>query len=325
MALGPWTGLYTSVQDKLMDQRRDQELLLLMAIAKHADPLGFCFPGRKELMRIRHCSKDKYDQRVKFLIDECYIVLYESYDHRRRQVQFDFMVSPRVIYVRSEIQGYCEAVFDGALQERDFGLEKNFLGNLSSTKDSLESTQGNLFSTKDSQPESHPDSVTRFRKPESGIQRHNQNHNQLSPSTKTDQGHSRRRIISLHESAQTQRIAQDQTPAGPQRTESAGRDYDALFQTWYYCDDETLARELRTAISTSITQARKAILEYPRDAVVRVMLQTLRKRDKGELDKPGGWFFKTLKSNYQDKDGLRIEDEDRTQPPDDDDYAEMQI
>ena len=134
MALGSWTGIYARVIQELMEQGKDQELLLLLAIQKHCDPFGFAWPARITLMRLRHLSQLRYERRLAFLEEHHYVLMTEGYDYQRRQAKFDFQVSPRVLYVRPEVQEYCELVFDG-IQARDFAAEKNFLEILFSTKE----------------------------------------------------------------------------------------------------------------------------------------------------------------------------------------------
>lgn len=305
MALGPWVALYTSVIDELMAQRRERAMLMLMAIARHCDPFGQCFPGRARLRKLRHCSKTTQMSLEEWLVEYGYIRVTEVYNPRRRQTEPYYQVSPCVVYVRPDIQEYCEAVFSGAL-ERDFGYEDQYLVN--------------LFSTKESQAE-ESDSESRFKN-----QNQNQNqgttstsrhHNQLS-APRAATGKKQPQNSTMRNAAQT---GTEQPAAAPQREapnsegQSAGRDYDALFQKWYYeLDDEELARELRTAVSTSIAQARQAVAGYARDSVLTVAIKALKRRDRGELTNPGAWFFTTLKKEHQDLEGLRIEAEDASDP-----------
>lgn len=317
MALASWTGLYTFVIDKLMEERREPELLLLLTIQKHADPFGFCFPSRKDLLALHRISLDTYDQLIAYLVDEQHIMVEESYDYRRRQRKFDFQVSPQVLYVRPEIQDYCQAVFDG-VQERDYAAEEMYLGNLSSTRDSLELTQGNLFSTKDSQPESLPDS-----EPDSGTRPINRKHNQTPASRETEKTGSGARLHELSKRDKKQnppkRRAAPQQPAATQnrKDESAGLDCDE-FHTLLAddIDDDRIVQEIKHVAPTTDKQAQQAVQEYPRDAIVHWLRITATRRQKGELFKPGGFFFKMLKKHCTP---LVIPE------PQNPDYGEMEI
>lgn len=271
MALGSWQGVYNAVIEELMEQRRESELLLLLAIARHCDPFGFCYPGRKNLMRIRHCKKEKLLEREKWLQERGYIVVVESYDYRRRQPQFDYQVSPRAIYVRDDIQLYCEAVFD-AQRERDYQWESSFLGN--------------LFSTKDSQPESHPESETRRSKPDAGTSPMTRKHNQLPNAAKGKQD---RPPAGLHEDQRRE------TPKQKDNPPTGGDEFAALLSP--DVDDDRIADEIRLAVATTLHQARDAVNTYPREGIVHWLRHTALRRAKGELKNPGGYFFRMLKQH----------------------------
>ncbi len=279
-----------------MLQHKEPELLLLLAISGHCDAFGFCFPGRKTLLKLRHCAKAKLLEREAWLQENAYIQIVETWDYRRRQMQIDYQVSPCVIYVRPEVQAYCEAVFTG--QERDFSFETIYLGNLFSTKDSLESAQGNLFSTKDSQPE-EPESETRIRdqsqKPDSVINPITRNHNQLSPLKAKEIP----APMGLYESPQKQRKAPTQTPAGQNRknTPQAGPDeFDALMGP--DVDDERMAKEIEIGVGTTPHQAAQAVADYSRALLVEWLRKAMQRRAKGQLSNPGGWFFKMVAKHH---------------------------
>jgi len=281
MALGSWMGLYSSVVMGLMEQRREQELLLLIAIVKHADPFGFCFPGRATLMRLRHCSQAVYERRLAFLVDCGYVTITESYDYRRRQAQFDFQISPTVVYVRPEIQDYCQAVFDG-VQERQFDTEKQFLEN--------------LFRTNDSQPESLPESETRASKPDSGTSTKTRHHNQLTAAPKQEG-----RNASTMRSAQKQNQPTAETANAQPRKDNpqAGAadpdEFTALLDP--SVDDDRIANEIVLAVATTKHQAAHAVATYPREGIIRCLENTARRRARGELPRPGGYFFTLLRKN----------------------------
>jgi len=276
MARGSWQGLYNDAIDGLMLQRREQELLLLMAIARYCDPFGFCFPGRINLMRTRRISQTIYERRLQWLQDNAYVVVTESYDYRRRQTQFDFQVNPRVLYVREEIQEYCEQVFDG-IQERDYDFEKGFLEI--------------LFSTKESQPEYHPESESDS-DPAEGSKSKTRNHNQLrgahgqkgsNPSTMRNQP-----------KAKQQPTAKREAHRKP-NPQAAGPDVDDL-DSLLFADPEDVVQAIRFIAPTSPTQARKAVATYPRNAIVHHLRLTANRKKAGDLSNPGAWFFKSLTS-----------------------------
>lgn len=259
-----------------MGQRKEQELLLLLAIQKHCDPFGFCFPGRAKLKRLRHCGDKKFDERMAFLEDG-YIVTTQTYNPRRRQYEPDYQVSPRVLYVRSEIQEYCEMVFDG-VQERDFALEKNFIEN--------------ILSLKESQPEALPESEARRSKPASKTSPKTRQHNQLRTATEEQTQASTMRNGAKPENSDSKN---QRRPTQPREEKPVVRESDE-FHTLLSpdVDDARIADEIRLGVGTSPTQAAEAVATYPREELVYWLEQCARRRQKGTVSKPGGWFFAML-------------------------------
>ena len=275
MALGSWQGLYNAVITGLMDERREQELLLLMAIAKHCDPFGFCFPGRATLMRLRRCSQPVYERRLEFLTGRNLVQVIEDYDIFRRQKVFIFQVSPRVLYVREDLQPYCEAVFDGERQ-RDVRWELKVLEQ--------------HFSTNDSQPESLPESETRAFKPESGTRKRTREHNQLTNSP-TQKGRNASTMRNGQRDSE-QPTAANATAHSKDNPQAGAADFSELLSPTV--DDDRLADEIRYAVATTAHQAREAVALYPRDGIVHWLQHTATRRARGELKNPGGYFFKML-------------------------------
>lgn len=275
MALASWTALYTPVVQDLMKAKRIKELLLLQTIAQHADPFGFAFPGVKALKSLMRCSKATLDRLMTFLVEGEYIKIYETYNPRRGKTDTDFQVSPCVLYVRDEFQAYCEALWMG--QERDFSTEKKFLGNLSRTKESQP----------DSESESVPDSENR-------LMNQNQHHHPAkskpaptAPRPLTT-GQQRERATPQRQPAQTEKTT---PPEG-----AAKRDLSPYRKPFATLDDEDLAQDIKLTVGTQLTQARYAVATYDR-AELRIALElTRQKRARGEVGKPGGYFFAMLEN-----------------------------
>lgn len=288
MALGSYIPLYAWVIEQLMQERREQELLLLMAIAKFADPFGFCWPGRINLMKMRHCSQRLYEQRMAWLQEQCYVVVVETYDYRRRQPQFDMQISPRALYVRPEVQAYCEAIFD-SVQERDFGAEKKFLEI--------------LLRTKESQPESLPESETRAFKPDSGTSAKTRRHNQLStaPEQKGRAASTMRNGAKPEKREAQQPTATDREAHRETTPQAVPRDeFQSLLSPTV--DDDRLADEIRLAVGTTKHQAADAVKTYSRETLVHWLGMAARRRQAGTITKPGAWFFAMLRKNAAPRD-----------------------
>lgn len=280
MALGSWTAIYTDVITELMEERREQELLLLLAIQKHGDPFGFCWPSRKSLMRLRHCSQALYERRLAWLQERFYVAVIESYDYRRRQKMFDMQISPRVLYVRPEFQAYCELVFDGE-KDRDYALEKSLLGN--------------LLRTNDSQPEVVPESETRIREPDSGTSTKTRRHNQLSTAPKQK---SKPQGSTMRNGAKPEKQAKPPEREAHRKTDPQAVprvDFQELLSP--AVDDDRMAKEIELGVGTTPHQARAAVDTYPRDGLVYWLEMTARRRHNGTVTKPGAWFFTMLRKH----------------------------
>lgn len=293
MALGSWQGLYNAVIDELMGEQREQELLLLMAIARYADRFGFAFPGRANLMARRRVSQAVYERRLAFLEDRGYVKMTEGEDPFRRQKLFLFQVSPRVLYVREELQQYCEAIFDGE-RERSYALENWFTENLLNGNDSLE----NHSRTNDSQPESF-----------------NQNQNPEPGSTSITQTHNQRGKNALRQEQRngstTGNAPQGEAPKHQRRKaqtrkpnpQAGGDEFEALLSPTI--DDDRIVQEILHIVPTTEEQARDAVAMYTRDSIVYWMRKAAHRRQNGTLSNPGGWFFASLKKHghHIDKPG----------------------
>lgn len=277
MALAPWTGLYTPVVQSLMRSKRIKELMLLQAIAQHADPFGFAFPGPKALLSLVRCSKRTLEGLLSFLEEGNYIKIFKTYNPRRGKTDTDFQINPHVLYVREDIQAYCDALWNGA--DRDFDAEKEYRRNLSSTKDS--------------QPESESES-----EPDSGFRVTNQSQHQQRAVKQTGVW---RVTTGQRDSATPQRQQAHDKKNHPQAGGPAPkRDLAPFRKPFPTLDDEQLAQDIKIAVATQASLARWAIATYPRSEVLIALELTKQKRSRGELLKPGGYFFAILDNGVID-------------------------
>lgn len=307
MALGSWQSLYNEVVLDLMAQHRERELLLLMAINTHSNPFGFCFPGRGRLMDIRHCSKKTEREAEEWLVSNGYITV-EDVDIPMFGMSRPFyQISPRVLYVREELQEYCEAVFDGA-RGRDLAWENKINTMLRSAKDLggliLSSTKESggliLFSTKESQPDNqiqNPD-------PETSVsnQSHNQTHNQRAAQKQKQRNTTTMRNgpPDQSEAPKSQRRKAQDRKNEPPGGGSAGDEFEALLSPTV--DDARIIQEIRHVASTTEYQAQEVVDTYTRATIVYWLRRAAQRRQKGTLSSPGGWFFSSLR-----KRGERID------------------
>lgn len=298
MALGSWQGLYNAVILDLMRQQRERELMLLMAIATHADAFGFCYPGRARQMDIRHCGKTTQLKDEEWLVKNKLLYVEEVDDLMRRGTRPFYQISPRAIYVREDLQDYCEAVFDG-LRHRDLAWEKKLILILSTEKSEVNL---NLSSTKESQPESLTRTRTRRKnqtkdpntEPHTEPADDAKRQKRSNPSTmRNGEDQSEAPETQRREAQPDQRRkAQDRKNEPPGRG-SAGDEFEALLLPTV--DDDRMIQEIRHVASTTEYQAREAVETYTRESIVVVMREAARRRQRGTLSSPGGWFFTKLK------------------------------
>lgn len=263
----------------MREKQEDQYLLLFLAIARHADPLGFCFPGKARLMKMRHSGEGRHDVRFAWLLDHDYIAVGDLYDVFSRRMKPYIQVSPFKLYVRPEFQDYCEKVFSG--DEREMSTEQILLRgvSLSSTKDS----QAESLSS-ESKQRKQPDSVS------SPIK-------QKNTSAKTESSAKAGAGAGLREGQQRTAQNQQRHPTQDRKEESLFRESDEFHALLSPdVDDERIAQEIKLGVGTRIEQAREAVATYPREAIVHWLEVTVRRRQKGALTKPGGFFFKKLRT-----------------------------
>lgn len=281
MALGSWQGLYNAVILDLMEQGRERQLLLLMAIASHCDAFGFCYPGRARLGLMRHHSKTTILRDEAWLVEQGHITVEEVHNPRRRQDEPHYQVSPRTLYVREDLQAYCEAVFDG-VRDRDYGFENRVLVN--------------LFSTNDSQPENQPEPEPET-EPALATKHRTRKHNQLRDAER-QKGRNATTTGNAPEQSEApksqRRKAQDRKNEPPGGG-SVGDEFDALLSPTV--DNDRLIQEIIHIASTTQYQAAEAVENYPREGIVWWLRKTAVRRQNGTLSKPGGWFFTSLRKN----------------------------
>jgi len=278
MAHGSWQGLYNSVIDDLMDQQREQELLLLMAIARYADPLGFAFPGRGRLEDRRRVGPEKHLQRENWLIQAGLLAVENVYNPRRRRIEPHYQVSPYALYVRDEFLPYCEAVFTSQ-QERDFDHEERVLLPL------LREKEGQPESLPESEPEPEPDAVSTPKTRES-----NQTPASKKRAKATTTGSAHRKQPAAANQPPTRQSRKNEPPGGG----SVDDEFSALLSPTV--DDDRIVSEIQHVAMTTPHQAAQLVRVYPREPIVHYLRICAQRRARGELKNPGGWFFKTLQS-----------------------------
>jgi len=122
MALSSWNALYTHIEQKFMLKRQWRQLHLLKVFTQHADCFGLSYPGDDRIQELTGIGTTaQLNEHLQFLVDGEYIKVWETWNGRRKKWDRDFQVSPLVMYIREEYQGYCEHIWSTG--ERDYELE----------------------------------------------------------------------------------------------------------------------------------------------------------------------------------------------------------
>lgn len=122
MALSSWNALYTHIEQKFMLKRQWRQLHLLKVLTQHADCFGLSYPGDDRIQELTGIGTTaQLNEHMQFLVDGEYIKVWETWNGRRKKWDRDFQVSPLVMYIREEYQGYCEHIWHTG--ERDYELE----------------------------------------------------------------------------------------------------------------------------------------------------------------------------------------------------------
>ena len=281
MALASWTGIYGQVIRDMMRKKQIKELALLQLIATCADPFGFGFPGPKLLLPLMHCSKATLSRLMMILEEQQYIKIYETTNPYRGTKSIDIQVNPRVMYVRDEMQAYCDGLWAG--DSRDSFVEKRF--------------RENLFSTKDSYPESESESLPDSESSESNQSQHHQRTLRANAVPPVTTRHTKK-PAQQRESATPQRPPAQTEKTNPQAGGAAQpkRDLTPYRKPLGTMDDEDLAQDIKLTIGTQLTQARWAVATYNRSELCIALELTRQKSARGELGKPGGYFFAMLEN-----------------------------
>jgi len=100
----PFVQLYQWAIYELMDATATGELMVLFAIAAHADPYGYCFPGIQRLAALTHFGPASVRRYIAALVQRGFIAYYEQHNLMRGQSEPNFVVSARVLHIRPELR-----------------------------------------------------------------------------------------------------------------------------------------------------------------------------------------------------------------------------
>lgn len=282
MALTSWNALYTTVEQKFMLARQWRQLHLLKVFVQHADSFGLSFPGPDRIKDLTGIGTLKQiRETLEWLIDGEYIKVWEHWDPYKRIWQPVYQVSPLVMYIREELQGYAEKVW--MTGERDFSEE-----------DSL------IVIKRNGQPSPESESKTT-----SVNQHQNQHHHPskmlLKQTTQETQGGTtgktaRKRKTGISQSAEKEN-PQAVGPIPPEKQDL--RRYHSPLAS-----GEDRAQDLHVMFKVRVNQARALIANYDADVIDAAKLAVMDAMDKGICKSPPALLTSIIKRggvNAQDK------------------------
>lgn len=287
MALSSWNGVYSHVEQRFMRKRRYKLLFLLKVFCQCADEFGLSYPGDDLLKELTGLGTDAtLNEGLQFLVDGEYIKIWESWNPRRRAWDRDFQVSPYVLYIREELQGYAEKLW--ATGERDFGFESA------------------IVIKRNGQPESEPESESRII---------NQNHHPSPPprqdSRKATDARSANDYANQAEGQQRKKRkptagkarATEKEPAhaGPPPPDKIDL---RKFQSPLPHNQEDRAQDLALSFRMKISQARGLVATYGDELVGTAAHAVHDAMRRGAATNPAGLLTYLLK-----KGGINVQDE----------------
>jgi len=302
MARSSWTAIYTDVEQRFMRARRYKLLFLLKAIVHHTDAFGLSYPGDdllKELSGIG--SQLQLREALQFLVDGEYIIMWESWNPRRRGYERDFQVNPDVMYIRDELMPYCVKLWHTG--ERDFDLEKSIVMKLNGQPESESNTESES-STRISTHHHHPLKSPLKEKDEP---------QQTDPATTKQR---RRR-----EQGKAQSVEKEPTHAGGSAAIMPSKPDLRKYQSPLpNIDDEQLATDLQLSLRLRLSQGRALISTHGREKVAIAARAVAEAMAEGRSTNPPGLLTSMLQKGgvttddqkiYRSKDDLLKEQNER--------------
>lgn len=292
MALSSWNALYTKVEQKFMKRRQWRQLHLLKVFVQHADPFGLSYPGEdliKELTGIGTTAQ--INENLLFLTDGEYIKLWDTWNPRHRVYETDYQVSPWMMYIREEYQGYCEHVWRTG--ERDYGLENAIVIKLNGQPTSEPESEPTSFNQHQNQHHQPPNIAAK----QQGLPLADDDYETQVPEPPKQR--QRRRATG------TGRSTEKENPQarGPVPDKIDFRKYRSALPR---PDDEDRAQDLHTVLRVKLLQARGLVANFGRDQVEVAARAVKDAMDKGQCLNPPGLLTYLLKKGGSSSDDKKL-------------------
>lgn len=284
MALSSWNALYTSVEQKFMRKRQWRQLHMLKVFVQHADPFGLSYPGTDLITELTGIGTIKQiNEILQWLVDGEYVKVWETWDRKRRKWDRDYQVSPLVMYIREELQGYCENVWVSG--DRDLDFEADVI-------------------KRNGQPTSEPES-----EPTSVNQHQNQHHHPAKYAAK-QQGQAvppvttgktaRKRKTGTSRSTEKEN-PQAGGPVPPEKTDL--RKYQSPLPS-----GEDRAQDLTLMFRMRISQARSLVANWSAETIDAAAHAVMSAMEKGQCNNPAGLLTYLVKRGGSSPDDKQLYD-----------------
>jgi hypothetical protein len=114
-SFGSFAPVYTSVAQRLMEDRDRIGVHVLYAIAQHADPKGVAFPGLQRLSKLTGYAESSCSTAINRLVDLGYLRLHRHVLRSRGTEVLDYQVSPYALWIRPELVDEALTLWDQAI------------------------------------------------------------------------------------------------------------------------------------------------------------------------------------------------------------------
>jgi hypothetical protein len=273
MALSSWNALYTYVEQKFMKKRQWRYLHLLKVFVQHADPFGMSYPGPDRIKDLTGIGTERQiNATLEWLVDGEYIRVHEEWNRWKRANDRIYQVSPLKMYIREELQSYCEKVW--LTGDRDFDFEVDVI-------------------KRNGQPTSEPES-------ESSTDNHHQNHHHHPANNDAPKEQGQKRVRPrdyVKQREQRENNADWPTEKDPQAGGPPPPDKPDLrkYRSPLLGVQEDHAQDIKTMIGVRINQARALVANYPIDVIDVAKRAVLNAMERGAAKDPPALFTHLVK------------------------------
>lgn len=285
MALSSWNALYTFVEQKFMLKRQWDQFHLLKVLCQHADCFGLSFPGPERITALTGLGTEKrINAMLEWLVDGEYVKIHEEWNRYKRMNDRIFQVSPFKMYIREELQEYCEKVW--FLQDRDFDFEAFVI-----KRNGQPSPETESESSSDNHPQNHHHHPAMNAPKEQGQKR----------GRRRDYVKQRDQRNQDTDASQPDAVQPEKNPPGAAKIDLRG--YRSPLP---HADQEDQAQDIHVMFGMRIHQARALIANYDADVIDVAKRATRHAMDKGTAQDPPALLTAIIKRSAVSPDDRKL-------------------